>query len=144
MSAIVRQAVREDIPAMHRLRLAVLENRRASPDVTEAAYLPAIEGTGRGWVIDVDGEVVAFAIGNKQTGNIWALFVDPKCEGCGHGRRLLEVMMSWLFSVGVARAWLSTEPNTRAQNFYEAAGWTYKGKLSNGEASYELRNPGAP
>ena len=144
MSATLRQALREDIPAMHRVRLAVAENRLASPEVSEAAYVPAIEHTGRGWVIDVDGEVAAFAIGNKVTGNIWALFVDPGCEGRGYGRRLLAVMTSWLFSRGVTRAWLSTEPHTRAEKFYQAAGWTFKGILSNGEAGYELRNPAAP
>ena len=143
MSTVLRQAVREDIPGMHRVRLAVAENKLTSPDVTEAAYAPAIEHTGRGWVIDVNGEVVAFAIGNKETGNIWALFVDPKYEGRGHGRRLLEAMMSWLFSVGVPRAWLSTERGTRAQAFYQAAGWAYMGVLANGEASYELHNPKA-
>ena len=43
----LRQARREDIPAMHRVRLSVQENRLASV-VTEEDYIPAIEETGRG------------------------------------------------------------------------------------------------
>ena len=47
---MIRQAVREDIPAMHAVRLAVRENVLRSPEVTEASYVPAIESTGRGWL----------------------------------------------------------------------------------------------
>ena len=43
----LRQARREYIPAMHRVRLSVQENRLASV-VTEEDYIPAIEETGRG------------------------------------------------------------------------------------------------
>jgi GNAT superfamily N-acetyltransferase len=32
--------------------------------------------------------VVAFAIGDATIGNIWALFVDPRHERRGFGRRL--------------------------------------------------------
>jgi GNAT superfamily N-acetyltransferase len=141
MSSTLRQARRGDIPAMHRVRLAVRENRLTSSAITEQHYLPAIEETGRGWVIEVSGTVVAFAVGNVVTGNIWALFVDPAHEGHGHGRRLHEAMVSWLFSRGLARLWLSTDPNTRAQRFYEAAGWHFMSMRADGEALYELRNP---
>jgi GNAT superfamily N-acetyltransferase len=128
---------------MHRVRLSVRENRLTSSVVTEADYVPAIEELGRGWVVEVDGAVVAFAIGNAITGNIWALFVDPGHERRGYGRRLHDAMVAWLFSRGLDRLWLSTDPNTRAQRFYEAAGWEHAGLLPSGEARYELRNPRA-
>ena len=140
-AAILRQAQREDIAQMHVVRLAVQENVLRSADVTEAAYLPAIEQTGRGWVIEEDGDVVAFAVGNSITGNIWALFVHPRHEGRGHGCALHATMVQWLFSQGVERAWLSTQPDTRAQRFYEQAGWRFKGLLANGEAAYEMLRP---
>jgi GNAT superfamily N-acetyltransferase len=129
---------------MHRVRIAVRENRLASSVITEEHYLPAIETTGRGWVIELDGTVVAFAVGNEQTGNIWALFVHPEHERRGYGRRLHEVMVSWLFSRGLAKLWLSTDPGTRAQRFYEAADWQFKGNLADGQALYELHLPNAP
>ena len=123
---------------MHRVRLAVRENRLTSRAIAEADYFPAIETTGRGWVIESRGAVVAFAVGNVQTGNVWALFVDPDHEGKGYGRRLHDVMVDWLFSTGIARLHLGTAPDTRAARFYEAAGWTYMGLRENGEAGYEL------
>jgi len=67
---VLRQAIPADIPGMHRVRMAVTENRLASSVITEADYLPAIEKTGRGWVTEVDGQVAAFAVGNKTNGNI--------------------------------------------------------------------------
>lgn len=128
---------------MHRVRHSVRENRLVSATITEKDYIPALEQTGRGWVVEVDGSVVAFAIGNAHTGNIWALFVDPQHERRGHGRALHDVMVAWLFSRGVPQLWLSTDPNTRAERFYRAAGWQYAGMLPTGEMRFELSNPDA-
>jgi hypothetical protein len=44
---MLRQALRSDIPAMHRVRGAELENRLTSSVVTEADCVTALEG-GRG------------------------------------------------------------------------------------------------
>ena len=126
---------------MHRVRLSVRENKLTSSAVLEEHYLPAIEESGRGWVVKINGAVVAFAVGNAVTGNIWALFVDPEHEGRGYGQLLHGAMVDWLFSRGLKRLWLSTGPNTRAQRFYASAGWLYVGMLANGEVRFELHNP---
>ena len=94
--------------------------------------------------MESQGTIVGFAIGNALTGNVWALFVDPEEEGRGHGRRLHGAMVEWLFSRGVRRLWLSTDPHTRAQKFYELAGWSFAGMLPSGEALYELYPPNLP
>ena len=100
------------------------ENRLTSRAISDDEVVHAIEVAGRGWVVEVDRTVVGFAIGNAQDGNIWALFVDPDHEGRGHGRRLHDTMVAWLWSCGLRTLWLSTEPGTRAQRFYSRAGWT--------------------
>jgi GNAT superfamily N-acetyltransferase len=128
---------------MHRVRLAVRENRLTSSAITEEDYYPAIEETGRGWVVVQDGQIRGFAVGNRGTGNIWALFVEPGHERQGLGRQLHDVMIAWLFSQGLSTLWLSTDPNTRAQQFYERAGWKFVRMLPDGEAMYELRSPNA-
>jgi GNAT superfamily N-acetyltransferase len=138
MSTMLRQALRSDISAMHRVRTAVFENRLTSTIVTEADYLAAIENSGQGWVIDVDGEIVGFAVGNATDGNIWALFVDPRHEGRGYGRCLHDATVAWLRSRGCERLWLTTDPGTRAQRFYEAAGWRCTGGTEKGELRFEL------
>jgi GNAT superfamily N-acetyltransferase len=123
---------------MHRIRLAVRENRLTSSAITAADYVPAIQETGRGWVALESGAVCGFAIGNRLDGNIWALFVEPGHEGCGHGRRLHKEMVEWLFQQGLPRLWLTTGSGTRAERFYRAAGWQFIGRLVSGEARYEL------
>ena len=136
--AVLRQAVCADIAGMHRVRLSVRENVLLSA-IDEADYASSIEVTGRGWVIEVDGAIVAFAVGNAQDGNIWALFVAPEHERRGYGRRLHDVMVSWLFKQGVEPLWLTTSQGTRAQKFYQAAGWQLRRIEPNGEVRYELR-----
>lgn len=128
---------------MHRVRLAVKENRLTSSAISEADYGPAIVATGRGWVVEQGGLVVGFSVGNKETGNIWALFVDPEHEGRGHGRRLHDAMVQWLFSQGLERLWLSTDTGTRAAQFYQAAGWQAVGRSVEGEQKFELWRPGS-
>ena len=135
---------------MHRIRLSVHENPLSSASISESDYWRATEMNGRGWVIESDGEIVAFAIGNSSTGNIWALFVHPSCEGQGHGRRLLATVSEWLWTQGREILWLTTRPNTRAAAFYTRAGWLQRGKSASGELRFERcretasKNPKAP
>ena len=136
-NTVMRQAVRADVPGMQRVRHSVVENRLVSRIISDEDVITAIEDTGRGWVVECDGQVIAFAIGNAMTGNIWALFVEPAHEGAGHGRRLHDQMVDWLWSRGLDRLWLTTEPNTRAQRFYEKAGWQSGGVQAGGEMLFE-------
>ena len=134
----LRQAVAGDVAGIQRVRRAVRENRLVSTVIRDEDVLEAIERTGRGWVVEAGGEIVGFAIGNATNGNIWALFVDPDHERRGYGRRLHDTMTQWLRSRGLGQLWLTTEPGTRAQKFYESAGWRFTGMTPQGEARYEL------
>jgi len=138
---MLRQAVAADIPGMQRIRRSVRENRLASTTISDRDVQRAIEERGRGWVVEADGEIVAFAIGDRATGNIWALFVLPDHERKGHGRQLHDRMLEWLWSQGLDRLWLTTEPGTRAQRFYESAGWHLVGTTEGGELRYEMSRP---
>jgi len=143
MTHVLRQAGRPDIAAMHRVRTAVRENRLSSPGrITEADYVDAIERSGRGWVVESDGQVAGFAVG-LLGGNIWALFVHPDHEGRGYGKALHDAMVGWLRSQGVARLWLTTAPGTRAERFYVSRGWRPCGIVQGGEMRLELDAPGA-
>ena len=146
-NVVLREARVDDIPAMHRVRLAVRENRLTSTAIDETHYIAEITVTGRGWVVTEDDVVVGFAVGNRETCNIWALFVDPAHERRGHGRRLHDAMVAWLFAQGCPRIWLGTDPDTRAQRFYAAAGWRFCRVLPDGEHYHELHREhlnGAP
>jgi GNAT superfamily N-acetyltransferase len=117
MSAVLRQAVRGDLSDLSRIRHAVSENRLSSlavAGIPEDQVVEALETTGRGWVIELDGVIVAFAIGNALTGSIWALYVDPPHRGRGYGRRLYDTVVEWLWSQGHDRVWLNAQPDTGA------------------------------
>jgi GNAT superfamily N-acetyltransferase len=140
---LLRQATRDDIAQIQRVRHAVRENRLTSGVITDDDVRAHLEDPGRGWVIEVDGAIRAFAIGNKRSANVWALFVEQGHEQRGHGRRLHDTMMAWFWAEGVPRVWLSTGPDTRAEAFYRAAGWVDAGLTAHGEVRFEMARPAA-
>lgn len=136
------QASVSDIPGMHNVRLAVHGNKLApTTRISESGYVAAVTDLGRGWVIKVEEQIVAFAVGYKSDGNIWALFVHPEYEGRGLGKELHEAMVSWLWEQGLDRLWLTTGPDTRAEGFYRKLGWQSCGLTPNGEIRFELQRP---
>jgi GNAT superfamily N-acetyltransferase len=134
----IRLASEADIGEMQRVRMQVRENRLLNAArVLPSDYHRMLTADGRGWVADIADRVVGFAIADLSRANIWALFVDPDFQGRGIGRGLHDKMVHWLFEAGVDPLWLSTEPGTRAEGFYEAAGWRRTG-FQEGELRFEL------
>lgn len=135
----VRIATLADIEGMHLVRMAVRENVLSDPSrVRPEHYREMLTTNGRGWVHEEDGQIVGFAIADHARRNIWALFVLPDYEHRGIGRSLHDVMVGWLFAQSTAPLWLSTEPGSRAQDFYRFAGWREAGTMASGELRYEL------
>lgn len=134
----IREALLNDIEAMHRIRVAVKENRLSRPDrITFKDYEDMIMLHGKGWVFETEGQMVGFAFADATKANIWALFVLPGFEGQGIGRSLLATTVKWLFDKGLTKLWLTTEPNTRAAGFYAKVGWVDVG-MANDEIKFEL------
>ncbi len=66
---------------MHRIRLAVRENRLSDPDrISENDYLPFVNA-GSAWVALTELGLVGFAALVAGEASVWALFVDPEAEG---------------------------------------------------------------
>jgi GNAT superfamily N-acetyltransferase len=142
--AVFRRAVSADIPAMSRIRLSVTENVLSDPArITGRMYEDFLEKSGRGWVAERAGEIVAFCYADKDNASIWALFVRPGEEGRGLGRSLLKGAVDWLFEIGHERVHLSTGAGTRADRFYAAQGWLRE-PLGPSEIGYSLAKPRAP
>ena len=129
---------------MQRVRASVRENRLVSITITDDDVRSAIEDRGRGWVVELMGSVVAFAVGDVTNGTVWALFVDPAHEGRGFGRQLHDEMVRWMWDQGLDRLWLTTESETRAERFYRAAGWHCAGRTASGELRFELHRLSFP
>ena len=122
---LFRRATSADIPSMSRIRLRVTENTLSDPTrITHAMYEAFLGQSGRGWVAECDGEIVAFCYADSLNASIWALFVSPGREGNGLGQSLLKLAVDWLFDIGHDRIHLTTGANTRADRFYSEQGWT--------------------
>ena len=106
MDPRLRLAQRADVAQIQRVRHSVRENRLTSRSISDDDVVDAIERTGRGWVAEIDGRIVGFAIGKAANGNIWALFVEPGHEGRGIGRRWHDAMVAWRWTRGLPRRWL--------------------------------------
>jgi GNAT superfamily N-acetyltransferase len=136
-----REATLQDIPQIQIVRHAVKENVLSDPGlVTDIDCANYLVNRGKGWVCELDGKIIGFAIADLADDNIWALFVDPHFEQQGIGRKLHELMLDWYFAQGKNKVWLGTSPNTRAVSFYNKAGWVETGIHGKGEIKFEMRS----
>lgn len=135
----IREATVQDIPQIQIVRNSVKENTLSDPSlVTDRDCEEFITVRGKGWVCDIDGEIVGFAIVDLKEHNIWALFMDPRFEKQGIGRRLHDTMLDWYFAQTRQTVWLGTDFHTRAEGFYRKAGWKEVGLHGKKEIKFEM------
>ncbi|CAM2858628.1 GNAT family N-acetyltransferase [Chryseobacterium flavum] len=136
---IIREAKIEDIGQIQIVRNAVKENTLSDPNlVTDEDCRIFMTERGKGWVCEINNEIVGFSIADLEEHNIWALFVHPKFDKQGVGRQLHDVMIDWYFSKTKETVWLGTAPGTRAEAFYRKAGWKEIGMHGKGEIKFEM------
>ncbi|KGO94804.1 GNAT family N-acetyltransferase [Flavobacterium subsaxonicum] len=136
---IIREAQISDIKQIQKVRNSVTENVLSNPDlVTDKDCEEFILIRGKGWVCDIDGQIVGFSIADLKENNIWALFVQPGFDKQGIGRKLHDVMLNWYFAQTKEKVWLGTSPNTRAELFYRKSGWKEIGTHGKGETKFEM------
>jgi len=134
-----REATIEDIAQMQVVRHAVKENTLSDPNlVPDAAVAFYITEKGKGWVCEINGTIVGFAIVDLLENSIWALFVNPEFDRKGIGKKLHQLMLDWYFSKTKQTVSLGTSPETRAEEFYKRQGWTAAGHYPNGEVKFEM------
>ena len=135
----IRVAEIKDISQIQVVRNLVKENRLSDPAlVPDSDVEDYITRRGRGWVCEINGQVVGFAIADLVDNNIWALFIHPGFEKLGIGKKLHDKMMNWYFSQTDKTVWLGTSPKTRAELFYRKAGWKEIGMHGKGEIKFEM------
>ena len=136
---IIRQANIEDIKQIQVVRNSVTENMLSNPNrVTDKDCEEYITVRGKGWVCEIDRQIVGFAIADLIDHNIWALFLHHAFEKKGIGRQLHDTMLDWYFSQTKEKVWLSTAFNTRAEQFYRKAGWKEVGTHGTEEIKFEM------
>ncbi|MEQ1745177.1 MAG: GNAT family N-acetyltransferase [Saprospiraceae bacterium] len=135
----IREATIGDIPQIQLVRNSVRENTLSDPAlVTDADCADFLTRRGKGWVCEMDGRIVGFAIADLVGTNVWALFLHPDYERQGIGRLLHDRMLDWYFAQTGATIWLGTAPGTRAAGFYRKAGWLEVGMHGPHEIKFEM------
>jgi len=140
--ATYRQADPDDIGPIFDVRTCVRENRLDHAQlrdlgITEQSVASSLADDHRAWVAEIDHMVVGFSMASSSDGRIFALFVRPEYEGLGIGSRLLDLALKWLRAIGISRAWLTTDLQSRAAVFYERQGWSTDHQPENGEIQFE-------
>jgi len=139
MKMIFREATTTDIPQIQLVRNSVKENVLSDPAlVTDKDCEDYLLGRGKGWVCEIEGEVVGFAIADLIDHNVWALFVKPGFDKKGIGKKLHDDMLDWYFAQTDLTIWLGTASGTRAEGFYRKAGWSEVGIHGKGEIKFEM------
>lgn len=136
---IYREAKIKDIKQIQIVRNSVKENTLSNPDlVTDQDCEEFMFERGKGWVCEIERQIVGFAVADLKESNIWALFINPEFEGKGIGSKLQTIMLDWYFENGKENVWLGTTPNTRAEKFYSKTGWTKTGMYGTDEVKFEM------
>lgn len=135
----IREATVSDIKRLQTIRNLVKENVLSDPNlVTDEDCKLFLTEKGKGWVYEIGNEIVGFSIVDLKDNNVWALFVHPDFEGRGVGKKLHHKMLDWYFSKTEQTIWLGTAPKTRAEAFYQKAGWLKKGMHGEKEVKFEM------
>lgn len=126
-----REIHTDDLQAIFDVRVATWHNENGREEITSLGIThdfvrDMMSSTHRGWLCEIDSQVVGFAMGNRENGEMWVIAVLKEHEGKGIGRRLLRLVEDWLFSEGWSEIWLTTDPDEklRAVGFYRHLGWT--------------------
>ena len=139
----IREAKFEDIKQMQIVRNSVTENILSNPDlVSDKDYEEFIFERGKGWVCEIDNQIIGFSIVDVKEKNVWALFLKPGFEKQGIGRQLHDIMVDWYFTQTEETIWLGTTPKTRAELFYRRAGWMEIGMHGEDEIKFEMTYEG--
>jgi GNAT superfamily N-acetyltransferase len=136
---IIREAQVADIKQIQVVRNSVKENTLSDPAlVPDKDVEEYMINRGKGWVCEIEGTIVGFAIADLIENNIWALFIHPDFEAKGIGKKLHQMMMDWYFVQTREKVWLGTAPNSRAEKFYRMQGWKEIGMHGKGEIKFEM------
>lgn len=106
---------------------------RMDREGAQALWAKSLTDTSAETRVAVLGEtvvgVVGFGIDDNESGHVRSLYVSPKTQGGGYGRRLLENATVEMKEKGVKEITLWVfEENIPSRRFYEQQGWTPDGE----------------
>lgn len=131
-----RPAVPDDASMCIAIRGLTRENAFSEEDlralgITAQSWSAGIQdGSSPGFVACLDGRMIGYCFGDRDTGEITVLALLPAYEGRGIGRTLLGLMIEDFKRKGFKRLFLAcaSDPDVRSYGFYRRLGWTATGE----------------
>jgi GNAT superfamily N-acetyltransferase len=139
---LLRRATEADLPRLFEIWTAVDEHRLLVGWQQFMVTARRLMASGPVWVWANEYGVQGFGAYNVETGEIEALYVEPRAQGRGIGRALLHKCCDGLIRRGHRHAWLVTSPGTRAERIYRDAGWAEAGTEPSGAVRLRRRLAG--
>jgi len=134
---MIRRARPDDHARVTEIRNSVTENVLGDPSRVTIEHYKWFEQNPGVWLWEEDGRILGFSAADTRDGSIWALFIDPAHEGRGIGRALFAKALDSLREAGHRTGSLTTQPGSRADRFYQKAGWKVMGTTDRGERIFE-------
>lgn len=137
MSAILLRPATPDTAAeCLRIRALTRENAFSADElaalgITVESWRAGIESGELIGQIAWDGQTMAgYCFGDRDSGEIMVLALQPQYEGQGLGRRLLASLVETFAALGFQQLFLacSSDPAVRSYGFYRHLGWTHTGE----------------
>lgn len=141
MNISTRAAQLSDIDSIFDVRTSVVENHLSREEmqqmgINESVVADMIEQSQCAWVATVNDNVIGFSMILPDDGCLFAAFVLPEYEGRGIGRSLVQLAENELFKRHEI-AWLETDKNSRAAQFYVQLGWGNKTNINDTDIRLE-------
>lgn len=118
------------LPFFYEIRFSVEENIVHAHQVQYLLRKQAIEdiAQGGGWICKVDDNYAGFCFGIFiHEPIIGGLFVKPEYQSIGIGSTLISYVTEWMFENGAIEIKLTTDPDSKAVEFYKNHGWKVVG-----------------
>jgi GNAT superfamily N-acetyltransferase len=144
----IREIEKSDIADILQIRISTKENHFNMADlarigVTHESVAEWLDGNIKGWLCEISGRSVGFAMGDGDSGEVLIIAVLPGHEQLGVGRKLMTKLQDWLWSFGHKVLWLWSNPSSgvRAHGFYRHLGWLPTGEIDGNNEMLKLYRP---
>ena len=134
----IRELNKSDIVEIFIVRISTLDNSFSLNDLAaigkaKQSVSDWLDGSIQGWVCELSGKIVGFALGDRKTTEILVIAIYPEYEKLGIGRKLMSHIQNWLWSFGHSNLWLwsNFDKSVRAHGFYRKLGRVPTGETHN-------------
>lgn len=142
----LREIAKTDIKDILDIRVSTNENHFSMSDLAEVGVTPEsigewLDNSVKGWVCEVSGKPVGFALADGKTAEVLVVACYPEYEKRGIGRALMLKIHDWLWSLDHNEIWLwsDPDPHIRAHGFYRKLGYEPAGVAHGNDEMLKLK-----